>query len=163
VALGLRAYSLALVAEGGETENLFREAVDRLSRTRLRPHLARAHLLYGEWLRGERRRLDAREHLRTAHEMFVSMGTEAFADRAARELLATGERAPKSKVESSGRLTAQEMQIARFAHEGLSNPEIGARLFLSPRTVEYHLHKVYGKLGIGSRGGLRASRSGPDP
>jgi ATP/maltotriose-dependent transcriptional regulator MalT len=151
LALGFRACSFALVAEGRDAEDLFREALDRLSRTRVAPHLARAHLLYGEWLRGERRRLDAREQLRTAHEMFESMGAEAFASRAARELLATGERAPKPRVESGGRLTAQETQIARFAHEGLSNPEIGARLFLSPRTVEYHLHKVFTKLGVGSR------------
>jgi DNA-binding CsgD family transcriptional regulator len=155
LALGLRAYSLALVAESGDAEDLFREALDRLSRTRTTPHLARAHLLYGEWLRGEGRQLDARDQLRTAHEMFVSMGAEAFASRAARELLAVGERLPKPRVDSGGRLTAQETQIARFAYEGLSNPEIGARLFLSPRTVEYHLHKVFTKLGIGSRTELR--------
>ncbi|MDB5065038.1 MAG: LuxR family transcriptional regulator [Chloroflexi bacterium] len=151
LALGARACSHALMVEGREAEDLFREALDRLSRTRARLHLARAHLLYGEWLRGGRRRLDAREQLRTAHEMFVPMGAKAFADRAARELLATGERAPKPTVGSGGRLTAQEMQIARLAHEGLSNQEIGARLFLSPRTVEYHLHKVFKKLGVGSR------------
>jgi ATP/maltotriose-dependent transcriptional regulator MalT len=139
------------VAEGPDAEELFCEALDRLSRTRATPHLARAHLLYGEWLRVERRRLDAREQLRTAHEMFVSMGTEAFASRAARELLAAGERAPKPRVEIGGRLTAQEAQIARLANEGLSNHEIGARLVLSPRTVEYHLGKVFTKLGIVSR------------
>jgi DNA-binding CsgD family transcriptional regulator/tetratricopeptide (TPR) repeat protein len=149
--LGLRARSLALVAEGRDAEDLFCEALDRLSRTPTKPHLARAHLLYGEWLRAERRRLDAREQLRTAREMFLSMGAEAFADRAARELLATGERAPKPRVETGSRLTAQEAQIARLAKEGLSNEEIGARFFLSPRTVEYHLHKVFTKLGIGSR------------
>jgi DNA-binding CsgD family transcriptional regulator len=151
LALGLRACSLALVAGGGDAEDLFREALDRLSRTGATAHFARAHLLYGEWLRGERRQPDAREQLRTAHEMFVSMGAKAFADRAARELLATGERATKPRVETRGRLTAQEAQIARLANEGLSNQEIGARLFLSPRTVEYHLHKVFTKLGIGSR------------
>jgi DNA-binding CsgD family transcriptional regulator len=151
LALGFRACSLALVAGSGDAEDLFREALDRLSRTRTKTHLARAHLLYGEWLRGEDRRLDARDQLRTAHEMFVSMGARAFANRAARELVAAGERAPKPRVESRSRLTAQEMQIARFAHEGLSNPEIGARLFLSPRTVEYHLGKVFTRLGIGSR------------
>jgi DNA-binding CsgD family transcriptional regulator len=150
-ALGLRACALALLAEHRDAEDLFRQAVDLLSRTRVRTHLARAHLLYGEWLRGEHRLLDAREQLRTAHEMFVSMGAEAFAGRAARELLASGERAPKPRVEPGGRLTAQQLQIARFAHEGFSNPEIGARLFLSPRTVEYHLAKVFTKLGIGSR------------
>jgi DNA-binding CsgD family transcriptional regulator len=151
VALGVDACCLAILAEGRDTEDLFCEAVERLSRTRARLHLARARLLYGEWLRGEGRRLDARGQLRTAHEMFVSMGVMGFADRAARELLATGERAPKPRVESGGRLTAQETQIARFAHEGLSNQQIGARLFLSPRTVEYHLGKVFTKLGIGSR------------
>jgi DNA-binding CsgD family transcriptional regulator len=151
LALGLRASSLALVAVGGDAEDLFREALDRLSRTRARPHLARAHLLHGEWLRGEGRQLDAREQLHMAHQMFVSMDLRAFADRAARELLATGERAPRQRVETRSRLTAQEAQIARLANQGLSNPEIGARLFLSPRTVEYHLHKVFAKLGIGSR------------
>ncbi|HEY2702290.1 MAG TPA: LuxR C-terminal-related transcriptional regulator [Candidatus Dormibacteraeota bacterium] len=151
LALGALACSRALVAEGRDAEDLFHEALDRLSRTRVRLHLARAHLLYGEWLRGEQRRLDAREQLRTAHRMLVPMGAKAFSDRAARELLATGERAPKPRAGSGGRLTAQEMQIARLANEGLSNQEIGARLFLSPRTVEYHLHKVFTKLGIGSR------------
>jgi DNA-binding CsgD family transcriptional regulator len=151
LALGLRACSLALVAEGRDAEDHFREALDRLSRTRARTHLARAHLLFGEWLRGERRRLDAREQLHSAHEMLVAMGAEAFASRAARELLATGERAPTPRVETRSRLTAQEAHIARLAHQGLSNPEIGARLFLSPRTVEYHLRKVFTKLGIGSR------------
>jgi DNA-binding CsgD family transcriptional regulator len=151
LALGLRACSLALVAEGRDAEDLFREALDRLSSTRTTPHLARAHLLYGEWLRGERRRLDAREQLRIAHEMFVSMGAEAFASRAARELLAAGERASKPGIEAPVRLTAQEAHIARLAHEGLANPQIGARLFLSTRTVEYHLGKVFTKLGIGSR------------
>jgi DNA-binding CsgD family transcriptional regulator/tetratricopeptide (TPR) repeat protein len=151
VALGLRARCLALLAEGEAAEDLFREAIDRLRQTSTGTHLARAHLLYGEWLRGERRPLDAREQLRTAHDMFVSMGAKAFADRAARELVATGERAPRPRVESGGRLTAQEAQIARLAHEGLTNQEIGVRLFLSPRTVEYHLHKVFTKLGIGSR------------
>jgi DNA-binding CsgD family transcriptional regulator len=151
LALGLRACSLALVAEGGDAEGLFREALDRLSRTRTTPHLARAHLLYGEWLRGERRRLDAREQLRTAHEMLVSMGAEAFARRAARELLATGDHAPSPRGGIRSRLTAQEAHIARLANEGLSNQQIGARLFLSSRTVEYHLGKVFTKLGIGSR------------
>ncbi|HEY2704990.1 MAG TPA: AAA family ATPase [Candidatus Dormibacteraeota bacterium] len=151
LALGLSACSLALVTEAGDAENLFREALDRLSRTRARPHLARAHLLYGEWLRGEGRRVDAREQLRTAHEMFVSMGAEAFASRAERELVGTGERAPRPRDEIPGRLTAQEAYIARLADEGLSNQQIGTRLFLSPRTVEYHLGKVFTKLGIGSR------------
>jgi DNA-binding CsgD family transcriptional regulator len=151
LALGFRACCLALMAEGRDAEDLFGEAVDRLGRTRATPHLARVHLLHGEGLRGERRRLDARRQLWIAHGMFVSMGAEAFATRAARELLATGERVPEARVETRSRLTAQEAQIARLAHHGLSNPEIGARLFLSPRTVEYHLRKVFTKLGIGSR------------
>jgi DNA-binding CsgD family transcriptional regulator len=151
LALGLRACSHALMTEGRDAEDRFREALDRLSRTRTTAHLARARLLYGEWLRGERRPLDAREQLRTAHEMFVSMGAKAFADRAARELLAAGERALKPRVESGGRLTAQEAQIARFAYQGLTNQQISARLFLSRRTVEYHLGKVFSKLGIRSR------------
>jgi DNA-binding CsgD family transcriptional regulator len=151
LALGLRARCLALLAEDRVAENLFREAIDLLSQTVAKIHLGRAHLLYGEWLRGACRRLDAREQLHTAHEMFVSMGLMAFADRAARELVATGERAPKPRTESPTPLTAQEAHIARLAHQGLTNQEIGARLFLSPRTVEYHLHKVFTKLGIGSR------------
>jgi DNA-binding CsgD family transcriptional regulator len=116
--------------------------------------LARAHLIYGEWLRRERRRADAREQLRTAYEMFVTMGAEGFAERAGRELLATGETARKRAVETSDELTAQEAQVARLARDGLSNPEIGARLFISPRTVQYHLRKVFAKLGIDSRGQL---------
>ena len=116
--------------------------------------LARAHLQYGEWLRRKRRRLDAREQLRIAHGMFADMGIEAFASRADQELRATGERARKRSVETREDLTAQELQIARLARDGLSNPEIGARLFISPRTAEYHLHKVFTKLGIGSRNEL---------
>jgi DNA-binding CsgD family transcriptional regulator len=150
-ALGIEARSRALLSEGETAERLYREAIDRLRRTRVRWALARAHLLYGEWLRRERRRLDAREQLRTAHEMFVTMGMEAFAERAERELLATGEAARKRAVETRGELTAQETQIARLARNGLSNLEIGARLFISPRTVQYHLHKVFTKLGISSR------------
>jgi DNA-binding NarL/FixJ family response regulator len=113
--------------------------------------LARGHLLYGEWLRRESRRLDAREQLRTAHEMFASMGAEAFADRARRELLATGEIVRKRTEGTRGELTAQEAQVARLARDGLSNTEIGMRLFISPRTVQYHLRKVFIKLGIRSR------------
>ena len=153
-ALGIEARSRALLSENEAAERRYREAIDRLGRTRVRVELARAHLLYGEWLRRERRRRDAREQLRTAHELFASMGMEAFAERAARELLATGERARKRTVETSGQLTAQETQIARLARDGLANSEIGARLFLSPRTVEYHLHKVFTKLDISSRNQL---------
>jgi DNA-binding CsgD family transcriptional regulator len=153
-ALGIEARSRALVSEGEVAERLYREAIERLGRTRIRVELARTHLLYGEWLRRERRRLDAREQLRTAHEMLTKMGVEAFAARAARELLATGERARKRTVETREDLTAQEAQIARLARDGLSNPEIAARLFISPRTVEYHLHKVFNKLNISSRNEL---------
>jgi DNA-binding CsgD family transcriptional regulator len=150
-ALGIEARSRALLSDGEAAERLYREALDRLGRTRVRWALARAHLLYGEWLRRERRRLDARKQLRTAHEMFVTMGMEAFAERAARELLATGETARKRTIETSTQLTAQEAQAARLARDGLSNPEIGARLFISTRTVQYHLRKVFMKLGINSR------------
>src|SRR3954468_21182783 len=129
----------------------YREAIARLTRTRARAWLARAHLAYGEWLRRQRRRLDAREELRIAHDMLAAMGAAGFAERASRELMATGETARKVTVETRSGLTAQETQIARLARDGLSNPEIGARLFISPRTVEYHLHKVFGKLDISSR------------
>jgi DNA-binding NarL/FixJ family response regulator len=122
----------------------------------MRFQLARTHLLYGEWLRRERNRLVARQHLRIAHEQFTAMGTEAFAARAERELAAAGERGRKRDLEPQDELTPQETQIARLAREGLSNPEIGARLFISPRTVEYHLRKVYGKLNIDSRRQLGA-------
>ena len=144
----------ALLSEGDVADGFYRESIERLGLTRVRVELARAHLVYGEWLRRENRRLDAREQLRTAHEMFASMGAEAFADRARRELLATGETVRKRTVETRGDLTAQEAQIARLARDGLSNPEIGTRLFISPRTVQYHLHKVFIKLGIRSRSQL---------
>ena len=124
------------------------------ARTRLRLQFARAHLLYGEWLRRERRRLEAREQLRTALEMFNAMGIEAFAGRAERELLATGERVRKRTVETRDELTAQEAQVARLARDGLSNAEIGARLFISQHTVAYHLRKIFNKLGITSRSEL---------
>ena len=159
-ALGVESRSRALLSEGEAAERLYREAIDRLSRTRVRVELGRAHLLFGEWLRRERRRLDAREQLRTAHEMFIGMGVEAFAGRAERELLATGERARKRVVETREDLTARELQVARLAGDGLSNPEIGARLFISPRTVEYHLHKVFSKLQIGSRTELQRALPG---
>jgi DNA-binding CsgD family transcriptional regulator len=150
-ALGIEARSRALRSDGETADHLYREAIERLGRTRLRPEHARARLLYGEWLRRENRRVDARGQLRAAHDQLTSMGMEAFAERARSELLATGERVRKRTVETRDELTAQEQQIARLAREGLSNPEIGARLFLSPRTVEWHLRKVFSKLRIRSR------------
>ena len=156
-ALGIEARSRALMSEGAPAEGLYREAIELLGRTRMRVEVARAHLLYGEWLRRENRRVDAREQLRSAHEMFSSMGVDGFAERAARELLATGERARKRTADTRGELTAQEAQIAQLAREGYSNPEIGAQLFISPRTVEYHLHKVFTKLAISSRTQLDAA------
>ena len=152
------------MSAGDTAESLYREAIGRLSRTRLRPELGRAHLLYGEWLRGEGRRADAREQLRTAHGMLAAIGMEAFAERARRELIATGERARKHTAETVAALTAQEAYIARLARDGLTNPEIGARLFLSARTVEWHLRKIFTKLDIGSRRELNAAlaRSGQD-
>ncbi|MDT4933717.1 MAG: hypothetical protein QOK11_1609, partial [Pseudonocardiales bacterium] len=151
-AMGIEARSRALLSGGEVAEHLYREAIDRLGRTRVRVALARAHLLYGEWLRRENRRTDAREQLRTAHQMFTSMGADGFAERAARELLATGERVRKrtSNHYPVG-LTARETQIAQLADHGLSNPEIAAQLFMSRRTVEYHLHKIFTKLAISSR------------
>ena len=153
-ACGIEARSRALLSSGEDADALYREAIDRFGRTRLRPELARAHLLYGEWLRREGRRLDARVQLRMATDMFDAIGMEAFAERARRELLATGERARKRVAETRDQLTPQEEQIARFARDGLSNSEIGAMLFLSPRTVEWHLRKVFNKLGINSRNAL---------
>ena len=153
-ALGVEARSRALLSDGDAAEPLYREAIERLARTRVRVELARAQLVYGEWLRRENRRLDAREHLRTAYEMFRQIGVEGFAERARRELLATGETARRRPEETRGVLTPQEAQIARLAREGLSNPEIGARLFISPRTAQYHLRKVFPKLDITSRNQL---------
>jgi DNA-binding CsgD family transcriptional regulator len=161
-ALGIQARCRALLSEGDDADRLYREAVERLGKTRLRPELARAHLLYGEWLRRENRRVDARTHLRAAHELFVTIGMEAFAERTRGELQATGEKVRKRTVETRDELTPQEQQIARLARDGLSNPEIGARLFLSPRTVEWHLHKVYAKLGIRSRRELANALPGSD-
>ena len=150
-ALGIEARSRALLSEGQTAENCYREAIERLGRTRMRPAAARAHLLYGEWLRRENRRRDARAELRTAHDLFTTMGIEAFAERARRELLATGDTVRKRTVETVSELTAQEAHIARLAVDGRTNVEIGAQLFLSTRTVEWHLGKVYTKLGVGSR------------
>jgi DNA-binding CsgD family transcriptional regulator len=161
-ALGIEARCRALVSDGADAEELYREAIERLSRTRLRPELARAHLLYGEWLRRENRRVDAREQLRTAHEMLVAIGMEAFAGRARGELQASGEKVRRRTVETRDDLTAQEQQIARLARDGLSNPEIGTRLFLSPRTVEWHLRNVFTKLGIRSRRELSNAMAGFD-
>jgi len=163
-ALGIEARCRALLSGGAAANDLYREAIDRLGRTRLRPELARGHLLYGEWLHREGRLLDAREQLRTAHDMLDAIGMEAFAERARRELIASGGKAPKRSYEAQVQLTPQEEQIARLARDGLSNPEIGARLFLSARTVEWHLRKIFAKLGIGSRRELDAALAqlGPD-
>jgi DNA-binding CsgD family transcriptional regulator len=153
-ALGVEAWSRALVTDDPAAESLYREAIERLARTRIAVHLARTHLVYGEWLRRENRRVDAREQLRTAHDMFSGAGAEAFAERARRELQATGETARSRTDETRAVLTPQESQIARLARDGLSNPEIGAQLFISPRTVQYHLRKVFQKLEITSRNQL---------
>jgi len=155
-ALGVEARSRAVVSEGATAERLYREAIERLSRTQLRPELARAYLVYGEWLRREGRRVDAREQLRTAYDQLTSIGMEAFAERARRELVATGETARKRVDETRDELTSQEALIARLARDGLSNPEIGTRLFISPRTVKYHLRKVFIKLDITTRSELAA-------
>ena len=160
-ALGTEARSRALLSEGETAENCYREAIERLGRTRMRPAVARAHLLYGEWLRRENRRRDARAELRTAHGLFTTMGIEAFAERARRELLATGDTVRKRTVETVSELTAQEAHIARLAVDGRTNVEIGAQLFLSTRTVEWHLSKVYTKLGVGSRRELRRALASP--
>ena len=153
-AQGLEARSRALLSEGKDAECRYAEAVERLGRTQLRPDLARAHLLYGEWLRRELRRGDARHQLRAAYDLFAVIGAEAFAERARRELLATGEKVRKRQADTHTELTAQEEHIARLARDGCTNPEIAAELFISARTVEWHLRKVFTKLGIASRRGL---------
>jgi DNA-binding CsgD family transcriptional regulator len=158
-ALGIEARVRALLSEGETADSLYRESIDRLDRTRVRVELARSHLLFGEWLRREGRRVDAREQLRIAYGMFDAMGVEGFAERARRELLATGETTRKRSVETRDELTIREAQIARLARDGLSNPEIATRLFISPRTVEYHLHKVFRKLDISSRNQLHRALS----
>jgi DNA-binding CsgD family transcriptional regulator len=153
-ALGIETRSRALLSDGADAEALYRRSIAHFARTRLRPDLARAHLLFGEWLRRELRRGEAREQLRTAHGMLEAMGMDAFAERARRELQATGETTRRRTTAALTQLTKQEAQVARLASDGLSNPEIGGRLFISPRTVQYHLSKVFGKLGISSRGEL---------
>jgi DNA-binding CsgD family transcriptional regulator len=153
-ALGVEARVRALLSEGDTADHLYRESIARLGRTRVRTELARSHLVYGEWLRRERRRVDAREQLRSARELLEAMGARAFADRATRELLATGETVRKRAVQTRDELTPQEAHVARLARDGLTNPEIGARLFISPRTVQYHLRKVFTKLDISSRSQL---------
>jgi DNA-binding NarL/FixJ family response regulator len=157
VAAGIEARCRALLSDAAATDELFREAVDRLSRTEVRPELARAHLLYGEWLRRENRRVGARAQLRTAYDMLTEIGMEGFAERARRELTATGETVRKRNVETVTALTSQEAYIARLARDGMTNPEIAAQLFLSARTVEWHLRKIFTKLGIGSRRELSAA------
>jgi DNA-binding CsgD family transcriptional regulator len=155
LALGIEAARRALLHGDDTAEELYREALERLGHTRVRVELARAQLLYGEWLRRESRRADARAQLRTAHEALAAMGVEAFADRARHELAATGETVRKRAAQTSGELTAQEAHIARLAAEGLTSPEIAAALYLSPRTVEWHLRKIFTKLGVSTRRQLR--------
>jgi DNA-binding CsgD family transcriptional regulator len=162
-ALGIRARSRALLSDGEPAECLYQEAIDRLGRTRVRVELARAHLVYGEWLRRQNRRVDARDQLRSAYEMLAAMGIDGFAERACRELLATGEIVRKRTAGTASQLTGQETRIARLAGAGKTNPEIGTELFLSPRTVEYHLHKIFRKLGISSRRELRRALPGLEP
>jgi DNA-binding CsgD family transcriptional regulator len=150
------------VSVGEEAEHWYHEAIKRLARIPFRPELARAHLLYGEWLRRERRRVDARQQLRTAYDMFAAMGAEAFAERARRELAATGEKVRKRNLDPASRdeLTVQEAHIARLAREGRTNAEIGAELFLSVRTVEWHLRNVFMKLAVSSRKDLEEALPG---
>jgi DNA-binding CsgD family transcriptional regulator len=159
--LGVAARSRAIVSDGEQAEHLYREAIDRLARTPIRTELARANLLFGEWLRRENRRLDARAHLRLAYDEFVAMGAGGFAERARQELLATGEKVRKPHVDARNELSSQEAHIARLAREGRTNPEIAAELFLSARTVEWHLRKVFTKLGISSRRDLRDALGPP--
>jgi ATP/maltotriose-dependent transcriptional regulator MalT len=150
-ALGIEARCAALLSDDAIAEGLYREAIERLGHCRVTLDLARAHLLYGEWLRRRARRVDAREQLRSARASFVEMGAEAFAQRAGRELLATGETARKRTIETTDELTPHEARIARMARDGASNQDIATQLFVSRKTVEYHLHKVFSKLGISTR------------
>ena len=155
-ARGIEARSRALMADGQTAEDLYQEAITQLGRSRMTVHLARAHLIYGEWLRRQNRRADARGQLRTAHQMLAAMGADGFAERAARELRATGERVRSRTTGSPVQLTARETQIARLAGNGQPNREIAAQLFISPHTVEYHLHKIFAKLAISSRNQLHS-------
>jgi DNA-binding CsgD family transcriptional regulator len=161
VALGIEARCQALLSDGTGADDLYRKAIEHLQRTSMRPDLARTHLLYGEWLRRQNHRSMARGQLQTAHAMFGGIGMEAFAERARVELLAAGETARPRSVEAYDELTAQERQIAFLARDGLSNAEIGERLSVSPRTVEWHLRNVFGKLGIRSRRQLAAALANP--
>ena len=154
-ALGLAARSRAVSSTGPDAEEHYREAIQHLEKSRLATHLARAHLVYGEWLRREGRRQDAREQLRTAHELLSKMGLEAFAERAAHELRATGEKPRKRTAQPTDALTAQELHVARLVATGATNREIGAQLFLSPRTIEAHLRSIFHKLEISSRRQIR--------
>jgi DNA-binding CsgD family transcriptional regulator len=156
-ALGIAARTRALVAEGQDADRWYAEAVERLGRTSFRIEFARAQLLYGEWLRGVNRTIDARDQLRAAYENFASIGAEAFAERTRRELTATGEKVRKRQIDTRNDLTAQEEHVARLARDGRTNSEIGAELFLSASTVEWHLGKVYKKLGIVSRRELQGA------
>ena len=161
--LGIEARIRAVMSDEADADRFYRSSIEHLGRTRIRTELARAHLLYGEWLRRQQRRVDARGQLVTAYEMLETMGMTAFAARAHRELLATGANVRKRSVDTRDDLTSQEHQIAQLARDCLSNPEIGAKLFLSPRTVEWHLRKVFGKLGIGSRRELGQALPSGDP
>ncbi len=163
LALGLLARSRALLASDTDAEPLYLEAVGHLEQCRSIPRLAHAHLLYGDWMRRQRRRPDARERLRTAHEMFTAMGAGAFAERARVELLATGERARQRTAEAAEELTPQEAQVARLVSEGDSNRDIAAQLFLSPSTVDYHLRKVFRKTGVTSRTQLARAMTADPP
>jgi len=156
-ALGMEARCRALLADGDDAEASYREAIKQLGRAGVRTELARVHLVFGEWLRREGRLGEARQRLRAAEEMFAEIGMSGFAERAQGELVATGAKLRKRPVEAPGGLTPQEEQIAQLARDGLTNAQIGAQLFLSARTVEWHMHKVFGKLGIDSRNGLHAA------
>jgi DNA-binding NarL/FixJ family response regulator len=161
-ARGIEARCRALISKDAEAEVYYREAIAQLATTRVQAEHARARLLYGEWLRREGRRIEARKELRTAHDMFADMGMAAFTERARRERLATGETIRRGQADSREELTPQETQIARLARAGLTTPEIGGQLFLSPRTVEWHLKKIFTKLGIGSRRDLREAMPGSE-